>query len=409
MALGPYLLLRRIDTDFVNLTPIVEWCGKGRGYPVLSMIPNAVVVGRGWGSEKVCGVWVPLEVAQSYVKDLDTRSTGAGKDEMMEGLNVFLSDELVERFPSALKDFHRTNSSGRMLKQFGRWFESMVTFAHAQAAAVTAPSNSTTNAVPVVTSGSLNPQKVIQADTRQSWLQKETIMPVPMTGAFALGAVLTIGEKEREWLNNQHRQELSSQQHYGHRRIGSGKQEGDCLDVASPLSAREQEIFQELCVIPGEEEEKAKEHGARDCKMEEGVKEEEDTSTVIVSGKSGLTSVNVHVDMAGEDTETKHLPLPEEAQLVPKSVIEESQPPSRTSEDTDVSPPKTRVVTKTRITRAATMSRAAEKREQEKQEKQQTLRRSKRVADALAAQTQLQQQQQRTRSRKRPGSRNTLS
>ncbi|KXN87752.1 hypothetical protein AN958_08228 [Leucoagaricus sp. SymC.cos] len=342
MMLGPFLLLRRIDTDFVNLTPIVEWCGKGRGYPVLSTVPNAIVIGRGWGSEKILGVWVPLEVAQSYVRDLDTRSTEDGKSEGIDGLNVFLSDELVERFPSALKDFHRTNSSGRMLKQFGRWFESMVTFAHAQA-------NAAGDTATVASGGPLNPQKVIQVDSRQSWIQKETVLPVPLTGTFALGAVLAIGEKEKQ-------------------------------NVVSPLSAKEEAMFQELCVIPGEEEENMPvEIEERRMDVEaviEKQEEEEDISKVIVSGNAVRS---------------------------PSSLPEDGD------KDAEASASKSKgVATRTRTTRAATTSKVLEKQALEKQEKQRSLRRSKRVADALAAQTQ-QQQQQRSRTRKRPGSRNTLS
>ncbi|KAF9451208.1 hypothetical protein P691DRAFT_787585 [Macrolepiota fuliginosa MF-IS2] len=404
MTLGPYLLLRRIDTDFVNLTPVVEWCGKGRGYPVLSTVPNAVVVMRGWGSEKVCGVWVPLEVAQSYVKDLDTRLTGAGKDGLMEGLSVFLSDELVERFPSALKDFHRTNSSGRMLKQFGRRFESMVT---PQSAAATVTTDTTANTVAVANSGPLNPQKMMQADTRQSWMHKDTVVPVPMTGAFTLGAVLMIGEKEK--LGHHH---SSSQQflHHVHRRTGSGKQEDEALDIVSPLSAREQEIFRELCVIPGEEEERMKEEeveaGQIDVDGFVEKKEEEDIPMVIVNGKCGVASVRVNVDMVVEGVESKPSPPFEEAE---SPVAEPLRSSSETPLDRNASTSEMRLTaTGARLTRAATMSKVVEKQVQEKQERQQALRRSKRVADALAAQTQIQQHQK-TRPRKRPGSRNTLS
>lgn len=401
MTLGPYLLLRRIDTDFVNLTPIVEWCGKGRGYPVLSMVPNAVVIERGWGSDKVCGVWVPLEVAQSYVKDLDTCSTNTGRDEAMEGLDVFLGDELVERFPSALKDFHRTNSSGRMLKQFGRWFESMVTFAHAQTAATTTvAANTSMGTVANVGCGPLNPQKVIQADSRQSWMQKDTVVPVPMTGAFTLGTVLAIGEREKL---EQLRDELSSQPCQGQLRRTRNLKQDDCLDVASPLSAKEEEIFQELCVIPGEEEEKAKVEEMEG--MTAIVKAEEYISKVVVVEGGGGVSINVNVDMV-EEAERKPPLFVEEAQPAPDTILEEPSPPFAT---TDVPAIGTKAVAaKTRSTRAATMSKVSEKQVEERQEKNQALRRSKRVADALAAQTQLQQQQK-TRSRKRPGSRNTLS
>jgi hypothetical protein len=369
MPLGPYLLLRRIDTDFVNLTPIVEWCGKGRGYPVLSTIPNAVVVWRGWGSDKVCGVWVPLEVAQSYVKDLNTCLTNAVGAEVTQGLDVFLSNELVERFPSALKDFHRTNSSGRMLKQFGRWFESMVNFAHAQAVAVAAATAATANTPPNVapdaSSEPLNPQNVMQADSRPNWTQKDTVVAVSMTGAIP----------DQQCLERSSSQVYQSQ----HRRTRSSKEE-DRMDVESPLSAKEEELFQELCVIPGEEEErvKAEMQGLVDGDISRvAVKEEDEGSS----------------DMDDGDLETESPYASEESQQTSGPGIAE------------VPAPETKVVaTRTMSTRSVT---TAEKQALERQEKGQILRRSKRVADALAAQT--QSLQPKTRSRKKPGSRNTLS
>jgi hypothetical protein len=376
MTLGPYLLLRRIDTDFVNLTPIVEWCGKGRGYPVLSTIPNAVVVWRGWGSEKVCGVWVPLEVAQSYVKDLNTCLTNAVGGETTQGLDVFLSNELVEQFPSALKDFHRTNSSGRMLKQFGRWFESMVNFAHAQAVAVAAATatavNTPPNVVPDASCEPLNPQSVMQADSRPNWTQKDTVVAVHMTGAIP---------------DQQCQEEPSSQVYQNqHRRTRSSKQE-NCLDAESPLSAKEEEIFQELCVIPGEEEERAR------AEMQGLV--DGDISRVVVKEEGEASS-----NMNGGDLEPESPHAPGKGHPPSGSGVAESVP------STGMPAAETKVVaTRTMSTRSATI---AEKQALERQEKGQTLRRSKRVADALAAQTQLLQQPK-TRSRKKPGSRNTLS
>ncbi|KAJ7090057.1 hypothetical protein C8R43DRAFT_294950 [Mycena crocata] len=111
MTLGTYTLLRRLDTDFVNLSPIVSY--SGAPYPVLSTIPNATVVSR--GSTAVAGTWVPLSAAQAYVRD----------HPLPDGLlDVFLSDTLFEQFPSALQDFHKSSSSGRTLNQFGPHFGS---------------------------------------------------------------------------------------------------------------------------------------------------------------------------------------------------------------------------------------------------------------------------------------------
>ncbi|KAJ7109193.1 hypothetical protein C8R44DRAFT_833751 [Mycena epipterygia] len=111
MTLGTFTLLRRLDTDFVNLSPIVTY--SGAPYPVLSTIPNATVISR--GSPAVAGTWVPLAAAQAYVRD----------HPLPDGLlDVFLSDTLFERFPSALQVFHKSSRSGRTLNQFGPHFGS---------------------------------------------------------------------------------------------------------------------------------------------------------------------------------------------------------------------------------------------------------------------------------------------
>lgn len=126
MMLSSFSLLRRIDTDFVNLSPIVAYLGAT--YPVLSMIPNAAVVTK--GSPTVSGTWVPLSAAQAYVRD-----------HPLEGgpLDIFLSDVLFERFPTALQDFHRSSTPGRLLNHFGPPFESTLQatrlFVHADAPA----------------------------------------------------------------------------------------------------------------------------------------------------------------------------------------------------------------------------------------------------------------------------------
>jgi hypothetical protein len=111
MTLGTHTLLRRLDTDFVNLSPIVAY--SGAPYPVLSTIPNATVISR--GSAAVAGTWVPLSAAQAYVRDHPVADNV---------LDVFLSDKLFERFPSALQDFSRSSTSGWTLNQFGPHFGS---------------------------------------------------------------------------------------------------------------------------------------------------------------------------------------------------------------------------------------------------------------------------------------------
>ncbi|KAJ3504878.1 hypothetical protein NLJ89_g7710 [Agrocybe chaxingu] len=153
MMLGPFQLLRRIDSDFVNLSPIVAYSGTA---PVMnrdvgsgdstsgsattaspcassnsvtspsanassswntSVIANATVITK--GSPEVCGTWVPLVVAQAYVRE---HLSGEGA----HALEVFLSDTLVDRFPRALRDlqFQLTHQSAKGLNQFGRHFAS---------------------------------------------------------------------------------------------------------------------------------------------------------------------------------------------------------------------------------------------------------------------------------------------
>ncbi|CAA7267632.1 unnamed protein product [Cyclocybe aegerita] len=147
MMLGPFQLLRRIDSDFVNLSPIVAYSGTA---PVMnrdgcsggdstsgsatttspcassnsissswnpSVIANATVITK--GSPEVCGTWVPLAAAQAYVRE---HLSGEGA----RALEVFLSDTLVDRFPRALRDlqFQLTHQSAKGLNQFGRHFAS---------------------------------------------------------------------------------------------------------------------------------------------------------------------------------------------------------------------------------------------------------------------------------------------
>jgi hypothetical protein len=111
MILGSSPLLRRIDTDFVNLSPIVNYLGIAS--PPVTSIPNAVVITR--GSHTILGTWVPLVAAQTFVREHPLPG---------DLLDIFLSDNLFERFPSALHDFHRSNAPGRLLNQFGPHFSS---------------------------------------------------------------------------------------------------------------------------------------------------------------------------------------------------------------------------------------------------------------------------------------------
>ena len=111
MILGASSLFRRIDTDFVNLTPITEYLGV-----TLPSVPrSAVVVCH--GSSIICGTWVPLSFVQEFVRN---RPLPGGI------IDHFLSDSLFELFPSALQIFHKTNAPGRLLNYFGPHFKSTV-------------------------------------------------------------------------------------------------------------------------------------------------------------------------------------------------------------------------------------------------------------------------------------------
>ena len=108
MTLGSSPLLRRIDTDFVNISPIANYFSIPP-----PPTPNAMVISK--GSAVVLGTWVPLASAQAFVRE-----------HPLPGgfLDIFLSDSLFERFPPALQDFHRSNAPGRLLNQFGPHFSS---------------------------------------------------------------------------------------------------------------------------------------------------------------------------------------------------------------------------------------------------------------------------------------------
>ncbi|KAG2106799.1 uncharacterized protein F5147DRAFT_578544 [Suillus discolor] len=123
-------LLRRLDTDFVNLTPLLAAFSPSpspcaTAVPVLP--PSAVRFEH--PNLAVAGVWVSLDCAREFLRtsiQAGTQRTGRPyfQDETLRtSVEVFLSDELVMRFPSALRDFWRTSKPGRMLGQFGVCFE----------------------------------------------------------------------------------------------------------------------------------------------------------------------------------------------------------------------------------------------------------------------------------------------
>lgn len=102
MSLGSSCIYRRIDTDFVNITPLVKFFDMT--LPDASTIPGSHVVSK--GSDVVRGTWLSLASAQALFQNRDE-------------LRVFLSDDLHTRFPQALQDFHSSNSRERSFVQFG--------------------------------------------------------------------------------------------------------------------------------------------------------------------------------------------------------------------------------------------------------------------------------------------------
>ncbi|KAI0928379.1 hypothetical protein AcW1_005639 [Taiwanofungus camphoratus] len=104
VTLDSSLILRRADTHFVNVSPIIKFlelhCPR---------LPDAVIVGR--GSTAVCGSWVPLAIAQDLSRS-------------HPDLSDFLSDELPQRFPPQFHCIHDTSS--RAPGDFGLHFQSTI-------------------------------------------------------------------------------------------------------------------------------------------------------------------------------------------------------------------------------------------------------------------------------------------
>ncbi|KAG6821174.1 hypothetical protein H0H93_005394 [Arthromyces matolae] len=194
MMLGPFQLLRRIDTDFVNLSTIVAY--SGGSWPVLSTITNAVVVNK--GSVVVSGTWVPLSAAQAYVRDHHQNPLHQNP------LHTFLSDKLYERFPPALQDFHRSSTQNRMLEHFGPHFSSTV-----QATQLCGSGPEPVSSLPISISSPSEPTS---------------------SSAFALSLSLATAASQEHNKNN-----------------FSGEQSSL---AELPLSPSEQEMFHELCGVP---------------------------------------------------------------------------------------------------------------------------------------------------------------
>ena len=114
--LGDQVVLRRIDTDYVNLTPILAYSKTPT--PILSTIPSTNVITDCCST--VNGVWVPLEAAQAYIEDHPIPSTSTSPG----ALHLFLSDKLADRFPPALRDFVQSSRRTTVPGQFGKRFGS---------------------------------------------------------------------------------------------------------------------------------------------------------------------------------------------------------------------------------------------------------------------------------------------
>ena len=117
LVLGLHQLLRRFDTDFVNLTRIAE--SLGASPPSL----DQDLTGRDLveGCASIFGIWVPLSCAQEYVRtQLFVPSE----------LEAFLSNTLYEDFPSSIRNLYRSHDHVRSLRQLGPPFRSMVERQH---------------------------------------------------------------------------------------------------------------------------------------------------------------------------------------------------------------------------------------------------------------------------------------
>lgn len=112
LVLGPHQLLRRFDTDFVNVTRVAECLGVPPSFG--PEVPRRELVE---GCPPILGIWVPLNHAQELVR----------KQALVpDALKAFLSNTLYEDFPSSIRNLHRSHEYLRSLQQLGPPFRSMV-------------------------------------------------------------------------------------------------------------------------------------------------------------------------------------------------------------------------------------------------------------------------------------------
>ncbi|KAJ7582812.1 hypothetical protein C8J56DRAFT_232175 [Mycena floridula] len=184
MKLGSQTLLRRIDTDFVNLTPIAAHLHS----PCSSMIKDSVIIDA--GSDIVRGLWAPLAAAQIYVKDHRPLSPLAIDT---AGLDIFLNVGLVDKFPVAVKEFIAGVKSKEAVDAFGKSFMSPVQVHElADQAQVSAVSNQASRTTSEHSSPSLDlslqptplspgEQEIFQALCVTSHWEKDNASPGPST------------------------------------------------------------------------------------------------------------------------------------------------------------------------------------------------------------------------------------
>ncbi|KAF9653148.1 hypothetical protein BDM02DRAFT_2168189 [Thelephora ganbajun] len=113
LVLGPHQLLRRFDTDFVNLTRIAECLGAspssfGPDLPRRELVE---------GCPSILGIWAPLNCAREF---MHTQSL------VPDVLEAFLSNTLYEDFPCSIRNLYRSYDHLRSLQQLGPPFRSMV-------------------------------------------------------------------------------------------------------------------------------------------------------------------------------------------------------------------------------------------------------------------------------------------
>ncbi|KAI0317819.1 hypothetical protein OF83DRAFT_1119451 [Amylostereum chailletii] len=107
MTVAGVRLLRRIDSDFVNVTALAAALEAA----VPPVPPTGVDVVRG-ADEVVDGTWVPLTTASAF-------AGGRRREEAPDGLDAFLAVDLHARFPNTLQAFHREKTRQRASGRFG--------------------------------------------------------------------------------------------------------------------------------------------------------------------------------------------------------------------------------------------------------------------------------------------------